>query len=621
MLHPRFKLAPLALAATLAVSLLAGIVLPAHAQAPSAAVPISLPAQSLGTALNELARQAKLQLMVHPDLVAGKMAPAVSGTLTVRQALERLLVGSGLEATAQGNAIVVKPIPVASSTTATLSQVTVTANRESADGPVGGFVPKRSSTATKTDALLSETPQSVSVIPREQIQAQAADSLDQALQYTAGVSMFEGGGTRSVGTRFVVRGFSTLGTAALYLNGSKLPTNSLTGAMEPFHYERIELLKGPASIMYGQTTPGGVINLVGKRPTAEPVREVELQAGSWNRKQVAVDLGGPATQDGRVRYRLTALQRDSDSMVKENPNDRTSLAGALEWQLTDSTMLTLLGSYDKIGSVFDPGKPLDGTLLPNPGGRISRNLFVGEPGQDRYKGRGHTLGYRLEHSFNDAWQFRQNVLAYERDVDWNYSAISARVNAAAPRLGTRVAVRLPAPVPQVRQHGPALRLRLRPACAGRAAVAAGLRAVDQARAGRAGDSGFPAAAQAGRRARCGWTVRGRAVMTLWTARARPVDRLVPSGNGLLVPSGTGFSCYRANESPGRPMRARVPVLSNFPNSVSLTVVRATPFRWTRLPQAKNCRCGGPATRRFTASASDAAANSRLAERRAEGARP
>jgi len=192
--------------------------------------------------------------------------------------------------------------------------------------------------------------------------------------------------------------------------------------------------------MYGQTTPGGVINLVGKRPTAEPVREVELQAGSWNRKQVAVDLGGPATQDGRVRYRLTALQRDSDSMVKENPNDRTSLAGALEWQLTDSTLLTLLGSYDKIGSVFDPGKPLDGTLLPNPGGRISRSLFVGEPGQDRYKGRGHTLGYRLEHSFNDAWQFRQNVLAYDRDVDWNYSAISARVDAAAPRLGTRVAV-------------------------------------------------------------------------------------------------------------------------------------------------------------------------------------
>lgn len=432
--------------ATLALSIVLGLGAPAvHAQGVGPAglatpTQIHIKAQPLAEALNEWARLTRVQIIVQQGLVASKTAPAISGHLTGQQALDRLLAGSGLVGVTEGNAVVVKAAPPPSNATTTLSTVTVTAGRESANGPVGGFVAKRSSTATKSDTLLSETPQSVSVVPREQMLAQAADSVDQALQYTAGVSMFEGGGTRSVGTRFVVRGFSTLGTTALYLNGSKLPANSLSGSMEPFHFERIELLKGPASIMYGQTTPGGVINLVGKRPTAEPVREIEFQAGSWDRKQVAVDLGGAATQDGRIRYRLTALQRDSGTMVREYANDRTSLSGALEWQLTDSTLLTLLGSYDKTRAAFDPGKPLDGTLLAHPAGRISRKLFVGEPGQDGFSGKGATLGYMLEHSFNDAWQFRQNVLAHDRRIDWNYTSISARVSAAAPRLGTRVAV-------------------------------------------------------------------------------------------------------------------------------------------------------------------------------------
>lgn len=433
--------------ANLALSLVLGLFAPiVHAQSVSpaglaTATQIDIKAQPMAEALNEWARLTRVQIIMQQGLVGSKTAPAISGRLTGQQALDKLLTGSGLVAVTEGNAVVVKAAPASTEAATTLPSVTVTGSRETANGPVGGFVARRSSTATKSDTLLSETPQSVSVVPREQIQAQAADSVDQALQYTAGVSMFEGGGTRSVGTRFVVRGFSTLGQTALYQDGTKLPTNSLTGAMEPYHFERIELLKGPASIMYGQTTPGGVINLVSKRPSAEPIHEVELQAGSWDRKQVAMDLGGPATTDGRVRYRLTALQRDSNSMVKAYANDRTSLAGSLEWQLTDATLLTLLGSYDKTRAAFDPGKPQDGTLRPNPGGRISRHLFVGEPGRDNFSGDGKTLGYMLEHSFNDAWNFRQNVLAYNRHIDWRYVSIADRVNPLTPRLGEREEIR------------------------------------------------------------------------------------------------------------------------------------------------------------------------------------
>lgn len=409
-------------------------------QSAAQAFDIKIPAQSLGAALNELSRQTGTQVFAAGDLVSGLNSRAVAGSFTMEQALRDLLAGTSLEATRTANGgFAIRRFASTQNGTA-LPTVNVTASRETASGPVAGFVAKRSATATKTDTALSETPQTVSVIPREQIEAQAADSLDQAVQYSAGVSLFEGGSTRSVGTRFLVRGFSTLGTSALYLNGSKFPLNSLSGSIEPYNYERVELLKGPASIMYGQATPGGVINLVSKRPTSTPLREVEVQAGSWDRKQIAVDLAGPVTEDGRIRYRLTGLQRDSNSMIKQMPNDRTSLSGALEWQLTNSTLVTLLATYNKIDSSFDSGKPLDGTLLPNSAGRIARDLFVGEPGVDKFNVKGTTLGYLLEHNFNDAWQFRQNLLAYDHDVDSVYSNVSARVNPARPSLGDRVSV-------------------------------------------------------------------------------------------------------------------------------------------------------------------------------------
>lgn len=395
--------------------------------------------QPLAPALAALAAQAGLQLAFAPELAAGRQAPAVRGTREVADALHALLAGSGLQGRVQGRTLVVERVAQA---VRTLGEVTVSAEaeRETAAGPVHGYVAKRSATATKTDTPLSETPQSVSVIPREQMEAQAADSLDQALQYTAGVSLFEGGGTRNAGTRIVVRGFNTSGTAVLYLNGSKFPMNSLSGSIEPYNFERIELLKGPASVLYGQATPGGVINLVSKRPTATAVREIELQAGSWNRKQIAFDLGGPVSEDGRIRYRLTGLQRDSDNMIRQNANDRTSLSGALDWQLTGSTLLTLLGTYDQTRAAFDPGKPQDGTLLPNPAGKISRDLFIGETGNNQHRIDGRTLGYLLEHRFNDTWQFRQNLLAYDNDVDSNYVSLYSRVTAATPRLGNRYAV-------------------------------------------------------------------------------------------------------------------------------------------------------------------------------------
>ncbi|QIL73761.1 TonB-dependent siderophore receptor (plasmid) [Diaphorobacter sp. HDW4B] len=405
---------------------------------PVAPTPVSINAQPLGQALNELARQTHLQLLFPPELVAGRVAPAVSGALTPRQAVERLLAGSGLMAVQEGKALVVKAAPQRGGDSS-LPPVTVVAHamQESAFGPVHGFVAKRSATATKTDTPLSETPQSVTVVPREQMVAQAADSLDQALEYSAGIMSLAGGTMRNIGTGFTVRGFNVTGAGPLYLNGSKFPINSFSGAIEPYHYERIEVLKGPASILYGQAAPGGIFNLVSKRPTAEPLREVEVQLGSWGRKQVAADLSDSLTEDGRVRYRVTALARDADTMLDHTRNDRISVAAALDWQLTDATQLTLLANASNTKGHYDVGKPLEGSLLPNPGGRIARTRFLGEPEFDHFNVKGASLGYQLEHRFNDDWRFKQNTLVYDHEADSAYAGLYANVNPGTPTRATR----------------------------------------------------------------------------------------------------------------------------------------------------------------------------------------
>ena len=314
--------------------------------------------------------------------------------------------------------------------TAALPEVKVTAEGETASGPARGFVAKRSATGTKTDTALVETPQSITVVTREQVEAQAADSLDQAFAYSAGITPLSGGSQRRISTSFTVRGFNVTGQAPLYLNGSKFPINSLSGAMDLYAFERIELLKGPASILYGQAAPGGIINLVSKRPTATPLREVELQAGSWDRRQAAVDLAGPLTEDGRVGYRITALARNADAMVSEIADDRRLLNVALAWKLTADTDISLLAGYNKGKSNYDYGKPYDGTLLPNPNGRIARDLFVGEPGFDHFDTEGKTAGWLLEHRLDKDWTLKQNLLVFDHTADNAYASISSRADTA-----------------------------------------------------------------------------------------------------------------------------------------------------------------------------------------------
>jgi iron complex outermembrane receptor protein len=283
-------------------------------------------------------------------------------------------------------------------------------------GPDKGYRAERSTAATKTDTPLHETPQAISIVTRERIEDQGAQSLQDALNYAAGVrSNAYGLDSRSDNIR--VRG----AYPDEYRDGLRKFVGFYTSSTrtEPYTLERIEVLRGPAAMLYGQGSTAGIVNMVSKRPLAEPYREVGVQLGNHNRKQLQADLTGPLTQDGTWLYRLVALGRDSDTQVDHVADDRKLIAPSLTWRPSAATSLTLQGLWqdDHSGSTSQ-FFPFSGVVLPNPNGRIPTNRFVGAPGVDRFDTKRLEGGWLFEHHLNERWTVRQNLRYARNEVDY-----------------------------------------------------------------------------------------------------------------------------------------------------------------------------------------------------------
>lgn len=289
---------------------------------------------------------------------------------------------------------------------------------ERANGPVNGYVANRSATGTKTDSPILTTPQSIVVVTQDQIASQQAQSMNEALRYTPGV-ITEIYGASSVSNDVKVRGF----LAPRYLDGLRLPVDPvLTFAqthIEPWGLERIEVLKGPSSGLYGETSPGGLINMVSKRPTPYQQNQVELQTGSNGRAQGAFDFSGPIDQNKEFLYRIVGLGRLSDTPIDFNSENRTFIAPSFTWRPTKDTSFTVLASYtrDNLKGQFQQYVPAWGSLYPSPLGRIPYSRYLGEPNFDRTKGESAMVGYTFEHRFNDMFQFRQNFRVADVKAD------------------------------------------------------------------------------------------------------------------------------------------------------------------------------------------------------------
>lgn len=394
---------------------IAAMAAPAQAQTPQA-VAFDIPAQPLAGALRLFSQQAKQQVLFDQATVAGRSAPAVQGSLTPRQALDRLLAGTGIVVIqSQPDAFTLRAAPgdTAQTPTATLATVTVTGqnDRETATGPVGGLVAKRSATASKTDTPLIETPQSISVIPAEQIELLKPRDVAEALTYTAGIN--RAAWVDRVSDQFVVRGFTS---TQPYLDGMRYQVGIYDGQMEPYGLERVEVLKGAASTLYGSLPPGGLINAVSKQPTTEPLREVGLDVGSFQRKQLSADFGGALTEDGAWSYRLTSVLRKSDAPQDYSNDDRAYIAGTLRWRPNAATSLTLRAEFQRDATVTPGGYPLYGTVLPSPYGEIPVSRFIGEPSFDTFDVNRKVAGYLLEHDFNEGLKLRHGVRYYQGEI-------------------------------------------------------------------------------------------------------------------------------------------------------------------------------------------------------------
>ena len=291
---------------------------------------------------------------------------------------------------------------------------------ESAWGPVDGFVATRTASGMKTDTPIIEVPQSVSVITADRIEQLGANTLPEALGYTAGVRP----STYGSDTRYdwlSIRGFDAY-YPGIYFDGLFARNNNTWAAwkVEPYGAERIEVLKGPSSVLYGQMNPGGTVNVITKRPTEETFYEAGVQIGNFGRVQPFFDFGGPADESGNVLYRVTALGLKTGTQVDAVTQDTLYFAPALTLKPTTDTTLTILAHYlERETGVTSNFLPPEGMILPNKNGRISPSFHSGDPNFDSFEPTQKAVSYFLEHQVNETWQLRQNARYGMIDLEYD----------------------------------------------------------------------------------------------------------------------------------------------------------------------------------------------------------
>ncbi len=284
-----------------------------------------------------------------------------------------------------------------------LDPVVVTGQGSDGDA-VSGYVARSSVTASRTGATILETPQSVGVVGRQEMEDRNVQTTTQALQYMPGVFA----STSPISQRFdyfSVRGFDATLTGTL-LDGLRSTTAQSYARYQPYGMERVEVLRGPSGFLYGAGSPGGIANMVSKRPTEEARREAGVQFGNDARLQGQFDLSGPVTEDKTLLYRLVAVGRRSDTQFDGVPDDTGYIAPSFTWKPGPDTRLTVLGSWSR--DEFGPPRPflpIRGTLLFNPNGAIPSNSYFDGKGLDNHMTQTN-VGYEFEHAFGPAWSFR-----------------------------------------------------------------------------------------------------------------------------------------------------------------------------------------------------------------------
>ena len=388
----------------------------------SSPVRIDLAAGSLQQALEQLAELAHLQILYDPDILRGLTTSGLQGKLTPAQALEQLLASTGIafeftapdavalrEQPRAGNADeAARPTPPAQTHTVTIS---ADRNKDSRYDPAAV-----SSTRIDESALL--VPFSTASLTQQVLHDQQPDRLDDVIEFVSGTEVVPDGQSAS---GFEIRGFPTY---QYYLDGVRVsPDLHHDGFRDLADVDSVEILKGPASLLYGRTEPGGLINVITKQPLATPLLSIEQQAGSFGRTGTLLDAGGPMASDGSFLYRFNAAWESGGSFRDIPDNHRILLSPVVTWKSSPQTETTAYLEYLNSHDPSDSGLPVVGSLLPPV--PVSRSVEEG--------GEIHTtdlrLGVRGSHTFDDDWS-----LTHHEDVRWIQAPQAPQLALAADGL-------------------------------------------------------------------------------------------------------------------------------------------------------------------------------------------
>lgn len=277
-----------------------------------------------------------------------------------------------------------------------------------------GYVATSGRSATKSDTPLLETPMSISTVTQTQLEQRKPQNLLEALAYTPGARI----GTYGFDPRydaFTIRGIDVTHNAVFRDGLRQIGSPNGLMRLEPYGLEAISVLRGPASAIYGASTSAGIIDLISKRPTETPFREIEIQGGSFGRKQFNFDLSGPANPEGTLLYRLTGVIRDAESDLSAIKDDRVFIAPALTWKPNEATRLTVLGEYmdSTTGGTaaylnqYGPYVDRQGNVLFKTMG--ATRVYVGDKRYNDFRQQQARIGYEFEHKFDEIFTFRQRA--------------------------------------------------------------------------------------------------------------------------------------------------------------------------------------------------------------------
>ncbi|UYO47762.1 TonB-dependent siderophore receptor [Rhodopseudomonas palustris] len=298
------------------------------------------------------------------------------------------------------------------------------------------YVVRTSATATKTDTPVLETPQSISTVTRRQMDDQNVQTVANALRYSAGV--LSDADTNSRFDSVFIRGFGAFGTATNYvsfLDGLKLPRGQAFAntAIDPFLLDRVEVLKGPSAVLYGQTSPGGLVNQISRMPSAVPYNEVRVEGGSYGRFQSGVTSQGALDKDGHWLYSLSAIGRTSGTRYDNVDEQRFAVAPALTWAPDADTRFTVQSYYQKDpkGGYFNSLYPTSlAPLQYRP--YLNSKLNVGDPGFDSFEREQYGIGYQFDKRLTEVVSVKSSLRYSHVDVDFK----SLQMNAPLTATGT-----------------------------------------------------------------------------------------------------------------------------------------------------------------------------------------